>query len=275
MGHGEANEMSRLKAALNREYEDDPETSIQIHNPKNIESVQLYFKGEKMAKVMGELATNKTKHGEILSGVLVKRNFNYHVIAPSDLEAHTNLSTSVVTQRQSVSFSAALSLLKYYLHQLSDDVASVQLKDQNKEALRIFDAITIVKDGNMCVLEWDANPVNDMYADAVLAIVLRVDTDPQAKKIAVQRITKPDLQRGFRDRLEVMIESMFGEGAFTPPVPGETPNDDNIVLNIDGLEIIINPKTREVICPEDVKLEEMLAESVKRLYATIMPIGSG
>ena len=41
-----------------------------------------------------------------------------------------------------------------------------------------------------------------------------------------------------------MIESMFGEGAFTPPVPGETPNDDNIVLNIDGLEIIINPKTR-------------------------------
>merc|ERR1712142_232246 len=172
--------------------------------------------------------------GERLSGVLVKRNFNYRVIAPSDLEAHTNLSTSVVTQRQSVSFSAALSLLKYYLHQLSDDVVSVQLKD-SKEALRIFNAITIVKDGNMCVLEWDANPVNDMYADAVLAIVLRVDTDPQAKKIAVQRITKPDLQREFRDRLEVMIGSMFGEGAFTPPVPGETPNDDNIVLNIDGL----------------------------------------
>ena len=46
--------------------------------------------------------------------------------------------------------------------------------------------------------------MNDMYADAVLAIVLRVDTDPQAKKIAVQRITKPDLQREFRDRLEVI-----------------------------------------------------------------------
>lgn len=42
--HGEANEMSRLKAALNREYEDDSETSINIHNPKNTESVQLYFK---------------------------------------------------------------------------------------------------------------------------------------------------------------------------------------------------------------------------------------
>jgi len=42
--HGEANEMGRLKAALMREYEDDPETSINIHNPKNTESVQLYFK---------------------------------------------------------------------------------------------------------------------------------------------------------------------------------------------------------------------------------------
>ena len=47
---------------------------------------ELYSRGEKMAKVMGELATNKPKHGERLSGILVKRNFNYHVIAPSDLE---------------------------------------------------------------------------------------------------------------------------------------------------------------------------------------------
>ena len=43
-----------------------------------------------------------------------------------------------------------------------------------------------------------------------------------------------------------MIESMFGEGAFTPPsIPGEAaPGEDNIVLNIDGLEISINPRTR-------------------------------
>lgn len=46
----------------------------------------LYFRGEKMAKVMGDLATKKPKHGDRLSGVLVKRNFNYHVIAPSDLQ---------------------------------------------------------------------------------------------------------------------------------------------------------------------------------------------
>ena len=46
------------------------------------------FRGEKMAKVMAELAVNKPKHGEKLSGLLVKRNFNYHILAPSDLSGN-------------------------------------------------------------------------------------------------------------------------------------------------------------------------------------------
>ena len=48
--------MSRLKAALIREYESDPTHNIEIHNPRNTVSVDLYFRGEKMAKVMGSLA---------------------------------------------------------------------------------------------------------------------------------------------------------------------------------------------------------------------------
>ena len=50
-----------------------------------------------------------------------------------------------------------------------------------------------------------------MYADAVLAIILRVDTDPQARKVPVQRITKPDLYREFKDRLEVMYSSLISK----------------------------------------------------------------
>lgn len=49
--HGEQNEMSRLKAALIREYEDDPNVSMEIHNPRNTVAVELYFRGEKTAKV--------------------------------------------------------------------------------------------------------------------------------------------------------------------------------------------------------------------------------
>ena len=49
--HGEANEMGRLKAALIREYEDDPEYNIDIYSPRNTQEVELYFRGEKLAKV--------------------------------------------------------------------------------------------------------------------------------------------------------------------------------------------------------------------------------
>lgn len=87
MVHGEQNEMSRLKAALQREFEDDPTMNIQLHNPRNTHAVELYFRGEKTAKVMGSLAVEPPKPGNILSGILVKRNFNYHVLAPEDLSS--------------------------------------------------------------------------------------------------------------------------------------------------------------------------------------------
>lgn len=83
--HGEQNEMSRLKAALQREYEDDPNTTMHLHNPRNTHAVELYFRGEKTAKVMGGLAIVPPKTGNVLSGILVKRNFNYHMLSAEDL----------------------------------------------------------------------------------------------------------------------------------------------------------------------------------------------
>ena len=49
--HGEQNEMARLKSALIREYEDDTEYQMQVYNPRNTVAVELYFRGEKTAKV--------------------------------------------------------------------------------------------------------------------------------------------------------------------------------------------------------------------------------
>lgn len=49
--HGEQNEMARLKAALIREYEDNDQVHIEVHNPRNTEAVALNFRGEKLAKV--------------------------------------------------------------------------------------------------------------------------------------------------------------------------------------------------------------------------------
>lgn len=53
--HGEQNEMARLKAALIREYEDNDEAQIEVHNPRNTEAVTLNFRGEKLAKAGSRL----------------------------------------------------------------------------------------------------------------------------------------------------------------------------------------------------------------------------
>lgn len=87
--HGEQNEMLRLKSALQREYETDKNSNITFHNPRNTHSVELYFRGEKTAKVMGSLAVKRPESGDKLSGVLVKRDFKYHILAASDLSSKT------------------------------------------------------------------------------------------------------------------------------------------------------------------------------------------
>ena len=89
--HGEANEMARLKAAVLREYEDSEDTNIEVYMPRNTQAVELYFRGEKMAKVMGSLATCGAVEDLKLSGVLVKRGFSYHLIHPSDLSSELSL----------------------------------------------------------------------------------------------------------------------------------------------------------------------------------------
>lgn len=56
--------MARLKAALIREYEDNDEVHIEVHNPRNTEAVTLNFRGEKLAKV------RLTIHNTILAFVV-------------------------------------------------------------------------------------------------------------------------------------------------------------------------------------------------------------
>ena len=120
--HGEQNEMARLKAALIREYEDNEvlclvlwrkwlpilttichslssplqDMQMEIYNPRNTQAVELYFRGEKMAKVMGSLASQKPPDGHKVSGVLIKRGFNYHLIDPSDLSSETRDSQMIL-----------------------------------------------------------------------------------------------------------------------------------------------------------------------------------
>ncbi|ODM88437.1 Cleavage and polyadenylation specificity factor subunit 3 [Orchesella cincta] len=162
--HGEQNEMGRLKAALIREYEDEGK-HIDVYNPKNTQAVELRFKGEKMAKVMGALAVEKPVNGKRISGILVKRNFNYHIVAPQDLSKYTDLNMSVVTQRQLICYTT-----------FAKEVEVVESKGNDKRVIRVFGVIDVVYEKGLVTVAWVASPVNDMFADAALTAILQADS---------------------------------------------------------------------------------------------------
>lgn len=48
--HGEVNNMSRLRSALKTKFA-ERKNDVQIYTPRNVETVRLKFRGERMAKV--------------------------------------------------------------------------------------------------------------------------------------------------------------------------------------------------------------------------------
>uniref|UniRef100_A0A7N6AIF4 Cleavage and polyadenylation specific factor 3 n=1 Tax=Anabas testudineus TaxID=64144 RepID=A0A7N6AIF4_ANATE len=259
--HGEQNEMARLKAALIREYEDNDQVHIEVHNPRNTEAVTLNFRGEKLAKVMGSLADKKCVQGQRVSGILVKKNFNYHILNPSDLSSKD---VSVLQRTQSCCFySHKICTYSFFLLSVSDDVE--ELDGMEKNTLKIFKHITMIHTAGMVLLEWIANPLNDMYADAVTTVVLEVQSNPKAQK--GHTVMDMDV---FQSRLEVMLQDMFGEECV------DFSDGKNISVTVDRKTVHICCETRSVCyddeCTEDDSLREMVELAVQRLYDALNPV---
>ncbi|XP_056283970.1 cleavage and polyadenylation specificity factor subunit 3-like isoform X2 [Pseudoliparis swirei] len=260
--HGEQNEMARLKAALIREYEDNDEVDIEVHNPRNTEAVTLNFRGEKLAKVMGSLTDRKCVQGQRVSGILVKRNFNYHIVTPADLSNYTDLCMSTVTQTQAVPYSGPISLLVSQLRSLAGDVE--QVEEAEKITVRVFKSISLVYEAGVVLLEWIANPLNDMYADAVTTVVLEVQSNPSAQKF-LEGKKETFHEEVFVERLALMLHDMFGEDCVN------FRDGKDLSVTVDGVTASIDPETRSVACTEDETLREMVEVAVHRLYDALSP----
>ncbi|KAF8462909.1 beta-lactamase-like protein [Kalaharituber pfeilii] len=143
--HGEQNNMGRLKSALlskNSEKKD----KVKIYSPKNCETLRIPFKTDKVAKVVGKLASKpppqlssllNRKQGEpeqIISGVLVQNDFKLSLMAPEDLREYAGLTTTVITCRQRVHISAAgTSMIRWALEGMFGAVENLPDTDANDE----------------------------------------------------------------------------------------------------------------------------------------------
>ncbi|KAB7507057.1 Cleavage and polyadenylation specificity factor subunit 3 [Armadillidium nasatum] len=217
--HGEMTEMGRLKSALEREYEGLTENPVKIFNPKNLETITFHFRGEKMAKVTGNLAVSLPKNNDIVSGILVKKNFNCHVISPQELNKYSELAVTTLSQRLSVNYTGSWQLLQYLMNTMFGNVDILTTDDPNQKVLRVFDSVNVVHEPPVIVLEWIASPTTDMYATAVMKMVLKAQDLKNDEHIINHNESFDKMH--FKECLIELLQEMFGEECVPKIFKGE------------------------------------------------------
>lgn len=266
--HGEMNEMMRLKSALIRQYEDDESYRIDIHTPKNAASVFLHFRGEKMAKVVGVLAKQGPEEEGRISGVLIKKNFSYHIVAPDELPTYTDLATSVVTQRLALAYTGPPSLLQFHLTMVAGALDVVKQRG-DLQVFKVFDCVTVTWELRLVTIEWQSNPINDMFADAVQTVVLKSETEgmPWEGIPHAVRMDRAQFRRCVLDTLR----DMFGEEAMSALKPDPEPGEQ-VQLCINDKDVFINLEDLSVKCDEHPKLRDIVQTAISRLHSAITPV---
>lgn len=120
--------MMRLKSKLLSQYL-KANSDAKVFSPRNCEELRITFKADKIAKVVGKLATvpvptelgldtsnGVTPDGPLVTGVLVQNDFKLSLMAPEDLREYAGLNTTTITCKQRLTLSAAgIELVKWAL----------------------------------------------------------------------------------------------------------------------------------------------------------------
>ncbi|KAI1381630.1 beta-lactamase-like protein [Hypoxylon crocopeplum] len=267
--HGEQHNMMRLKSkllSLNAGKTD----KVKVFSPRNCEELRIPFKTDKVAKVVGKLASipppkqlpaPDDRSTELVAGVIVQNDFKMSLMDPEDLREYAGLTTSTIACRQRFALSAAgIDLIKWALE---GTFGSIEELPETKNRKKGYDSDETDGDGKMadadeevaqlvaaylvmgCVtvryrsnreveLEWEGNMLNDGIADAVMAVLLSVESTPAAVKRSASkhshshglpaRNSHANLKPAERlERLFLFLEAQFGADALTPVATPKLP----------------------------------------------------
>lgn len=199
-----------------------------------------------------------------------------------------------------MSFGGSFDILRNNLLQLAKDI---QVMDSKKvPTIRVFNAIDVSHDADnkFVTLEWVASPLNDVYADAVLACILQVDacirtTKPGDDIAPPGEPTKgPDTSvEHFKECVMDTLQDMFGREC-VPKVKTQQKiievivNDHKATIDFDKVVcshlfavniLILNLFNffviqQEAKCETDEEIEQILNSVVTRLHKTLLPMST-
>lgn len=260
--HGEANEMFRLKEKLAIEF-----SNQKFFTPKNSHAIDMYFKKEKVARAVGRIAEKDFSEGEAVNALLLKKEFNYQLVDPEDLSTYTQLTTGVVKQRQLLHYTGSFGILKLKLRQMFDGVREVETENPKIE---VHNFITLTQEtSNKLVLEWQADLMADMVADAVIAIVLQLGGQNEGQLALGLEEVDEEQEKIERNNIhlhkaKVLLEGMYGD-------VNVEENSDKICFQVDDLEVNVNVFKGSVECKDDV-VRERITLALGRLRSACYPI---
>ncbi|KAL2644670.1 hypothetical protein R1flu_012257 [Riccia fluitans] len=259
--HGESNEMGRLKAKLQTQFS---EQNVKVLTPKNCQTVEMFFKGEKIAKAVGRLAEKTPKEGDSVSGLLVRKGFSYQLMAPDDLASYTQLSTGSVMQRQSVPYKGAFTVLRHRLQQMYEGVETVAKADL--ATLRVHEKVTVIQEGvDYIVLTWVSDPVSDMVADSIVAMVLRLDSQslggivPNGFRAKEARLEKDEIKI-----VHALLVSLFGDVKLEE-------KQQTLIVTVDGAVATVDHANKGIEC-QDENLKERIKVALRRIQTALYPL---
>lgn len=213
--------MMRLKSKL-LSLNAHKTNKVKIFSPRNCEELRIPFKTDKTAKVVGKLASipqpmkmpkedSRAQEPQLITGVLVQNDFKMSLMAPEDLREYAGLTTTTIACKQRLKLSAAgIDLIKWGLEGTfgsieelpepkthhengtnGDSNGDSKMEDADEELPRdevaaaylVMGCITVrCRTSGEVELEWEGNMLNDGIADAVMAVLLGIESSPAAVK---------------------------------------------------------------------------------------------
>eukprot|EP01118_Nematostelium_gracile_P016220 TRINITY_DN6671_c0_g1_i1.p1 TRINITY_DN6671_c0_g1~~TRINITY_DN6671_c0_g1_i1.p1 ORF type:complete len:357 (-),score=78.38 TRINITY_DN6671_c0_g1_i1:589-1506(-) len=250
--HGDANEMGRLKQSLVQKYENK---NIHIYSPKNGQPVQLEFRAEKLAKTVGQLALKSPEDGRVISGVIVVKDFNNTIMDPTELSTFTQLTTSTLLQHIIIPFPQKFSIIVENVSQ----IYSVEdfVNSSNNHGIKICDQITLIQSNDQeLVMEWTSDPVNDMIADSVLAILSQIQVMPVSAKPKKERT----IEYVYKHLKEQFVDVKLDEVQKLITITGNS-------------TCVVNYESKQVYC-QDPLLRQQVESFIRRLDFVVNPLSS-
>ncbi|KAJ7267614.1 beta-lactamase-like protein [Mycena haematopus] len=250
--HGQQNAMANLKAAMTARYKERNE-DVKIYTPRNLETLELTFRAERIAKAVGTLAETAPRPNDVLSGLLLSNEFSYTLLDPRDLQDFAGLSTCTVTQRQRIVIGVRWELVKWHLQGMFGGVEE-GMRD-GIPTMRVMGVVDVKQTReHELMLEWDSSASNDMLADSTMALIAGIDRSPASVKLTSHPLshahdkwsphphTKCEDVETRLKRLEWFIETHFEQVELHMPggEMGEDSTQPTLLVRLNGATAQIN-----------------------------------